>query len=152
MARSDRPLSPHLGVYRWEIANSLSIVHRMTGVMLSIGAPALIGWLVSVLAGHDAYSRVNEFFAGIIGGLMLLGWSFCFFYHLGNGIRHLFWDAGYGFEKSQAKASGLIVVISASLLTLIFWAVALSLAESTLWIMVCQVRTTENATKALNIT
>jgi len=121
MARIDRPLSPHLGVYRWEISNALSILHRMTGVMLSIGSLALIGWLISLLAGHNAYARLTAFFSGIIGGLMLFGLTFCFFYHLGNGIRHLFWDAGYGFEKHRARMTGYTVVISALLLTLAFW-------------------------------
>ena len=120
MARHARPLSPFL-VYRWEISNTLSILHRMTGVMLSIGSLALIGWLISLVAGHDAYSRLTAFFAGIVGGLILFGLTFCFFYHLGNGIRHLFWDAGFGFEKQRARMSGIAVVISALLLTLAFW-------------------------------
>ena len=120
MARHDRPLSPFL-VYRWEISNTLSILHRMTGVMLSIGSLALIGWLISLVAGHDAYFRLTAFFAGIVGGLILFGLTFCFFYHLGNGIRHLFWDAGFGFEKQRARMSGIAVVISALLLTLAFW-------------------------------
>jgi succinate dehydrogenase / fumarate reductase cytochrome b subunit len=124
MSQKDRPLSPHLDVYRWDISNTLSILHRMTGVMLSIGALALVGWLVSVLAGYEAYSGVNAFFHGLFGGLLLLGWTFCFFYHLGNGIRHLFWDAGLGFERSQARVSGIAVVAFACVLTVVFWALA----------------------------
>lgn len=123
MARIDRPLSPFL-IYRWEISNTLSFLHRATGVMLSIGSLALVGWLMSVVSGHDAYARLTAFFAGIIGGLMLFGLTFCFFYHLGNGIRHLFWDAGYGFEPGHARRSGWIVVISSLLLTLMFWILA----------------------------
>ena len=121
MARIDRPLSPHLGVYRWEISNALSIMHRMTGVMLSIGSLALVGWLISLVAGHDAYSRLTAFFEGVVGGLIRFGLTFCLFFHLGNGIRHLFWDAGYGFEKERARRSGWVVLISALLLTLAFW-------------------------------
>lgn len=123
MAQPDRPLSPFL-VYRWEISNTLSFLHRMTGVMLSIGSLALVGWLISLVAGHDAYSRLTAFFEGVIGALILFGLTFCFFYHLGNGIRHLFWDIGYGFEKQRARMSGWIVLISALLLTLVFWIVA----------------------------
>jgi len=123
MARIDRPLSPFL-IYRWEISNTLSFLHRATGVMLSIGSLALVGWLMSVVSGHDAYARLTAFFAGIIGGLMLFGLTFCFFYHLGNGIRHLVWDAGYGFEPEHARRSGWIVFISALLLTLMFWILA----------------------------
>jgi succinate dehydrogenase / fumarate reductase cytochrome b subunit len=124
MARINRPLSPHLGVYRWEISNALSILHRMTGVMLSVGSLALIGWLTALVAGYDAYARLTAFFTGIVGGLMLFGLTFCFFYHLANGIRHLFWDAGYGFEKQRARMSGYAVVIAAFLLTVAFWAFA----------------------------
>lgn len=123
MARTDRPLSPFL-VYRWEVSNTLSFLHRMTGVMLSIGSLALVGWLISIVGGHDAYYRLAAFFEGVIGALILFGLTFCFFYHLGNGIRHLFWDAGYGFEKQRARMSGWIVLISALLLTLAFWIVA----------------------------
>jgi succinate dehydrogenase / fumarate reductase cytochrome b subunit len=121
MSQKDRPLSPHLDVYRWDISNTLSILHRMTGVMLSIGALALVGWLVSVLAGYEAYSGVNAFFHGLFGGLLLLGWTFCFFYHLGNGIRHLFWDAGYGFDQQVARYTGWATFVAAVLFTLLFW-------------------------------
>ena len=124
MASSDRPLSPHLGVYRWQISNSLSILHRMTGVMLAFGALALVAWLVSVVAGPSAYGAINQFFAGPLGALMLFGWTFCFFYHLCNGIRHLAWDTGRGFEPERARMTGWIVVILAVLMTLGVWLVA----------------------------
>ena len=97
--------------------------------MLSIGSLALVGWLMSVVSGHDAYARLTAFFAGIIGGLMLFGLTFCFFYHLGNGIRHLVWDAGYGFEPGHARRSGWIVVISSLLLTLMFWDFGLRIVD-----------------------
>lgn len=125
MARADRPLSPHLGIYRWQIANTLSILHRATGVALSFGALVLAGWLISIAAGYDAYARVAAWLAGPIGALLLFGLNFCFFYHLGNGIRHLFWDAGHGFDKATAQRSGWAVVISSLALTAGFWAVAL---------------------------
>lgn len=123
MARIDRPLSPFL-IYRWATSNTLSFLHRATGVMLSIGSLVLIGWLMSVVSGHDAYARTTAFFEGIVGGLILFGLTFCFFYHLGNGIRHLFWDAGYGFEPENARRSGWIVVIASVFLTLTFWILA----------------------------
>ena len=121
MARHDRPLSPHLDVYRWEISNTLSILHRATGIMLSFGAIALVGWLMSVAAGPQAYATLNGFFAGPIGGLMLFGWTFCFFYHLCNGIRHLAWDTGRGFEKERARMTGWLVVSVAIVMTLGVW-------------------------------
>ncbi len=121
MARGDRPISPHLSVYRWQISNTLSIVHRLTGVMLSIGSIFLVGWLVSVVAGYEAYAQANALLQSPPGSLMLFGWTFCFFYHLGNGIRHLVWDAGYGFEMREARASGWAVVAFALLLTIGVW-------------------------------
>jgi succinate dehydrogenase / fumarate reductase cytochrome b subunit len=123
MAHSERPLSPHLSVYRWQISNTLSIVHRMTGFALSFGALALIGWLVSIVAGYDAYSTVNQLYGSIIGVIALFGWTFCFFYHCCNGIRHLCWDIGKGFEKRTAQQSGLLVVAAALVLTVGLWAV-----------------------------
>jgi succinate dehydrogenase / fumarate reductase cytochrome b subunit len=125
MAHSDRPLSPHLGIYRWEISNSLSILHRMTGVMLSVGSLLLVGWLVAVVAGADAYASLNAWLSGFAGRLALFGWTFCFFYHLGNGIRHLFWDVGRGFEKGRARTTGWMVVVFAALMTTAFWGYAL---------------------------
>jgi succinate dehydrogenase / fumarate reductase cytochrome b subunit len=125
MAQSNRPLSPHLDIYRWEISNTLSILHRMTGVMRSVGALVMVGWLVSVVAGPQAYSFVTDALNSIIGRLMLLGWSFCFFYHLANGVRHLFWDIGAGFEKTTARRSGWAVMFLSTLMTLAFWALAL---------------------------
>jgi succinate dehydrogenase / fumarate reductase cytochrome b subunit len=121
MARSDRPLSPHLDVYAWQTSNVLSILHRITGVALSVGAIALVGWLVSVASGPVAYASVNGFFAGPIGALLLFGWTFCFFYHLANGIRHLFWDAGYGFDKQRARQTGWLAVAVALIITLGIW-------------------------------
>jgi len=124
MARNDRPLSPHVGLYRWQISNSLSILHRMTGILLSLGALALVGWLVSIVAGPSAYASLNEFFSSPLGALMLLGWTFCFFYHLCNGIRHLAWDTGHGLEKERARQTGWLVVAVAVIMTLGTWIAA----------------------------
>lgn len=125
MARQERPLSPFL-IYRWQITNSLSIVHRLTGVMLSIGAVLLTAWLVAIAGGPASY-RVLAYWLGTPPGmLLLLGLTFCFLYHLCNGIRHLAWDAGYGFELRSARASGVAVVIAAATLTVAFWLVVLT--------------------------
>ena len=125
MAHSERPLSPHLGIYRWEISNSLSILHRMTGVMLSAGSLVLVGWLVSAVVGEDLYICLNVWLNTFLGRLMLFGCTFCFFFHLGNGIRHLFWYVGYGFEKQRARMTGWMVVTFAIATTLIFRVYAL---------------------------
>ena len=129
MARGDRPLSPHLGIYRWQISNTLSILHRMTGVMLSIGALMLVTWLISLATGIGPYLSVNAFLNGPIGALMLFGWTFCFFYHLANGIRHLAWDTGRGFEKQRARLSGVMVLVVALILTFGVWVTAFAGVE-----------------------
>ncbi len=122
---SDRPLSPHPMIYRWQISNTLSIIHRATGFAMSFGALALIVWLLSIANGYDAYSIASSLFGSILGTLALFGWTFCFFYHLCNGIRHMFWDIGKGFDKQVARQSGLFVVSAAIVLTVGLWAVVL---------------------------
>ena len=122
MPEKNRPLSPHLGVYSWQVSNTLSILHRMTGVVLSLAALALVAWLVATAMGEQAHATVIELLAGPLGLLILFGFSASFFYHLGNGIRHLFWDAGYGFDKHFARKSGWVTLIAAAVVTALFWA------------------------------
>ena len=126
MAHVNRPLSPHLDVYRWQWSNTLSIVHRLTGVLLSAGALAFTLWLTALAAGPGAYDVILSVLRSPLGMLALFGWTFCFFYHLCNGIRHLAWDAGYGFEIPQARASGYTVVAAALVLTAGCWIAALA--------------------------
>ena len=126
MSQPSRPLSPHLQVYRWQVSNTLSILHRMTGVALSIGALALVSWLLALAAGQGSFLQLSGLFRNLVGQLLLLGWSFAFFYHLCNGIRHLAWDVDRGFDKHFARKSGLFVVGASALLTLVFWGVALA--------------------------
>lgn len=121
MPERDRPLSPHLSVYKWEISNTLSILHRMTGVFLSIGAVVLVVWLVAAASGLRSYELLIGLLRGPIGSLLMLGWSYCFFYHLANGIRHLVWDVGYGFDRQTARMSGWAVVLVSVILTVAFW-------------------------------
>ena len=121
MPDDDRPLSPHLGIYKWQVSNSMSILHRMTGVFLSIGAIVFVGWLVAVAASQSIYNSLMGLICSPLGLLMTFGWTFCFFYHFGNGIRHLVWDAGYGFDPQVARFSGWFVLIIALLLTAGFW-------------------------------
>jgi len=117
-----RPTSPHLGIYRWQISNSLSILHRLTGVALALGLIALCYWLVSIAGGERSYAAAARLFASPPGLVVLIGWTFAFFYHLLNGVRHLFWDVGYGFERTQRHASGWFVVCGAFALTIFAWA------------------------------
>lgn len=126
MSETNRPLSPHLGIYKWQVSNTLSILHRLTGVSLSCGALALLAWIVGAASGPQAHAAVTELLAGPIGLLLLFGFSASFFYHLGNGIRHLFWDAGWGFDKEIARRTGWVTAIAAVILTALYWLVLLS--------------------------
>jgi len=115
------PLSPHLSIYRWPITMTLSIQHRVTGVAMSVGLIVLCAWLMSAAAGAADYERVVSLLSTMIGKLMLIGFSFAFFFHLANGVRHLVWDVGYGFEKYQANASSWFVLLLAGGMTAAFW-------------------------------
>jgi len=121
MTNTDRPLSPHLQVYRPQITSVLSITHRATGVALAVGLLMLVWWLIAAAAGPGAFETVQVFYGSIIGRLLLLGWSFALFYHLCNGIRHLFWDAGRGFELGTVHFTGWLVVVAAAALTVLAW-------------------------------
>jgi succinate dehydrogenase cytochrome b subunit len=116
-----RPLSPHLQIYRWQLTSVLSILHRVTGVALAVGTLLLVYWLVAAAAGPTPFKSAQEFIGSIFGRLLLFGWTVALFYHLANGIRHLLWDAGRGFELRTAYASGWAVVIAAVALSLIAW-------------------------------
>jgi succinate dehydrogenase / fumarate reductase cytochrome b subunit len=110
-----------LEIYRWQIGNTLSILHRVTGIVLALGTLALAFWLVSLAGGEGTYRTAYRAFASPLGLVCLAGWSFAFFYHLLNGVRHLFWDVGWGFERRQRRLSGWFAVIGAVALTLAFW-------------------------------
>ncbi len=121
MTQDSRPLSPHLQIYRWQITMALSILHRASGVMLSLGSVFIVYWLLSAASGEAAYVRTQAWLGSMPGKLMLLAWSAALFLHLGNGIRHLFWDAGLGFELPVARRSGWAVVFAAIILTALTW-------------------------------
>jgi succinate dehydrogenase cytochrome b subunit len=116
---SARPLSPHLSVYRFMYTMALSILHRITGLLLSIGLLVLIYWLMSASLGELSYGGAVTFLSAPLFRVLLLGWLLAFAYHLCNGIRHLLWDVGIGFEKHQARASAWLVIIAALLITAI---------------------------------
>lgn len=111
MARPTRPLSPHLQVYRLPLTAILSITHRITGVGLALGAILLVAWLAAAAAGPGWFAVASGLAGSWLGRLILLGFAWALIYHLINGIRHLFWDAGFGFEKSTARSSGLVTLI-----------------------------------------
>lgn len=121
MTTQNRPLSPHLQVYKPQLTSTLSILHRATGVALAVGTLLLTWWLVAAAAGPEAFATVQTFIGSWIGRLLLFGWTFALFYHLCNGIRHLFWDAGKGYELPTVYATGWLAVIAALALTVVAW-------------------------------
>ncbi len=121
MSTKERPLSPHMQVYRLELTSALSIVHRITGVALAGGLLLLVCWLLAVASGAAFYDAVQAFNAHWFGRTLLFGWTFALFYHLCNGIRHLVWDAGHGYELPDVYRSGWLVVAATAVLTVLAW-------------------------------
>ena len=119
----ERPLSPFMFPtwYRFQLTSAMSILHRLTGIALAVGSILLAWWLVAVAAGDTVFTTTHYFLASPIGMLLLFLWSVAFFYHLCNGIRHLAWDAGYGFELRSAARSGYAVLAVTLLLTAMTW-------------------------------
>lgn len=125
-ARRDRPLSPFMigPYYRPQLTSMLSILHRITGVGLSLGAVLLVGWMVALASGPWAYADFSRHLTAWYGQVLLLGFSASLMYHLCNGIRHLFWDLGYGYSIPVAYRSGYAVIAVSVLLTALAWGLA----------------------------
>ena len=128
MSAERRPLSPHLQIYKPQLTSVLSISHRITGVGLAAGTLLLTWWLLAAAAGPEAFATVQGVLGSWIGYLILFGFSYALMYHLCNGVRHLFWDAGRGFELPTVYKSGWAVVIGSAALTVIAWAIAIASA------------------------
>lgn len=131
MSNLNRPLSPHIQVYRPQLTSVLSIVHRITGVALFAGIVALTGWLLALADGPQSFAWASAVVGSALGQLVMFAFTLALFYHFCNGIRHLFWDAGYGFELSTVYASGKGVLVASVALTLLVWAVAMTSGGST---------------------
>jgi len=121
MAAQNRPLSPHLQIYKKQITSVMSILHRMTGIALMFGAVVLSYWLISATYGPESFQTAQAMLGSWFGRLVLFGLTFSLFYHLGNGVRHLGWDFGMGFELSQVRSTGIAVVVFSVVLTLLTW-------------------------------
>ena len=126
MISDPRPLSPHLQIYRWQLTSVLSILHRLSGVALAIGAILLVSWLGAASDGPQSYAAFQHFMGSWIGLVLLFGWSVALFYHTCNGIRHLWWDTGRGLELKSVSASGWTVLAATGALTIVAWAVGLN--------------------------
>ncbi len=118
---ANRPISPHLSVYRWQYTMALSILHRFTGVVLSAGAVALIACLLALAAGPADFYRWESVFRLPLVRLAALGWTWCLCYHFANGIRHLVWDTGHGFGLKVARLSGWFVFLFSLAATGAYW-------------------------------
>lgn len=124
MSTQNRPLSPHLQIYRWQWSMAYSILNRATGVALAGGALFLACWLLALASGAEDFNAVQEFSTTIIGRILLLGWTWSLFYHLVNGIRHLVWDSGRWLELDAAELSGHISLALSIVLTVGLWFLA----------------------------
>lgn len=117
MTRLERPLSPHLQIYRPMYTMVLSIIHRITGVFLSLGSILFVYWLLALSFGPGSYGAAQRLLSSGLGKLVWAGLAFSFCFHLANGLRHLAWDCGWGLEKRQARASGWVVVVVSLVMT-----------------------------------
>lgn len=122
MDHSQRPLSPHLGIYRWQVQMVTSILHRATGVALALGSLLLVGGLLSLASGEQAFEAYRGFLAQPLVKLLLVGWTWAFAYHLCNGVRHLLQDAGFGLAKRDFMRNSWMVISVSLLLTALVWA------------------------------
>ena len=122
-----RPLSPHRGIYRLQLSMVLSGAYRVSGLACSLGTLLLVWWLVAAASGPGAFATVQRVVGNPLGLLVLFGWTAGLVFHTVGGLRHLAWDAGYGFSKPVFNRNGVILVVATVLLTLLIFGIGLSL-------------------------
>jgi succinate dehydrogenase / fumarate reductase cytochrome b subunit len=118
---AERPLSPHLTIYRWPLPMAMSIVHRITGGGLYVGTLLVAWWLMAAAAGPNAYATVAGFMGSFLGRLILFGYTWALIHHMLGGIRHLIWDTGHGFAAHERNWLAHATWIGSISLTLILW-------------------------------
>jgi succinate dehydrogenase cytochrome b subunit len=123
MSDAPGPLSPHLQIYRWQVTSVLSILHRASGLALTVAAPLYVFWLLSVALGEPSYSLVQSIYGSWPGKTVLFGCTWGATYHLLNGLRHLLWDFGFGFGGAAVTRGGALVVGGSIALTLAAWVI-----------------------------
>ncbi|MBC7906072.1 MAG: succinate dehydrogenase, cytochrome b556 subunit [Rhodospirillaceae bacterium] len=126
MTTRNRPLSPHLQIYRLPLLALISITHRITGMGLVLGLVVLAYWLGSAASGPEAFATAQSFLGSPIGYVLLFGWTVALFFHLCHGIRHILWDTGWGYEIPQAYASAKVALVAAAVLTVVAWVAGLA--------------------------
>jgi succinate dehydrogenase / fumarate reductase cytochrome b subunit len=122
MAHSGRPLSPHLGIYRWQVQMVTSILHRATGIALVVGALLVLWGLMALAMGPAAWAAFTGFTGSVVGIILLIGWTWSLMFHLCNGIRHLLQDTGMGYQIPQFVRSSWLAIVISLVLTLAIWA------------------------------
>lgn len=121
---ANRPLSPHLQIYRWPLGMAMSIMHRISGAALAVGTMMFVWMLMAAATGPAAWAVFTGFCATIWGQLMLFGWTAALCYHMCNGVRHLIWDTGRLFNVRDANRAGWVVMIVAAAMTAALWCAA----------------------------
>ena len=119
--KNNNPLSPHLQIYKWQISSLLSITHRIVGVINFLAIILICFWVIFIIFGQSNYSIVNLFFNSSFGKFLVISLCWTFSFHILNELRHLFWDAGYGFDLKIAKITGILVFIGSFILTIFFY-------------------------------
>jgi succinate dehydrogenase cytochrome b subunit len=127
---AERPLSPHLQIYRPMLTMTMSIAHRITGASLAIGFVLLTWWLVAISIGLDAYATVADFFASFVGRALLFLFTWALVHHMLGGIRHLIWDTGAALDKTSIEVAAWLTIISSIVLTVLIWIMGYALMGS----------------------
>lgn len=126
--KTERPLSPHIFIYKPMLTMTLSMIHRITGAALYFGTALLVWWLVALASGGEAYGTVSWFMGTPIGLLIMVGYTWALFHHMVGGIKHFLWDFGKGFELDTVEFVAKLAVVIPILLTILVWAIGLSYA------------------------
>ena len=121
MQKNNNPLSPHLQIYRWQISSLLSITHRIIGVINIFAITLICFWCIFLLFGQNNYQNIQIFFNTFFGKFLIISLCWTFSFHILNEIRHLFWDAGYGFDLKVSKITGVLTFLGSFVLTILFY-------------------------------
>jgi succinate dehydrogenase / fumarate reductase cytochrome b subunit len=125
-AKANRPLSPHLQIYRWPLTMAMSILHRATGIALYGGTILLAWWLIAAASGETYFNFVNGIFGSWIGLIILFGYTFVLVHHMLGGLRHLIWDFGYGLDRPARDRLALVNIVGSVAITIVLWAIGLA--------------------------
>tara|TARA_X000000368_G_scaffold408828_1_gene389961 strand:- start:85 stop:471 length:387 start_codon:yes stop_codon:yes gene_type:complete len=123
MQTKNNPLSPHLQIYKWHISSLLSITHRIVGVINILAITLICFWILSLLLGEDSYDIIKIFLKSFFGKFIIISLCWTFSFHILNEVRHLMWDAGYGFDLKVAKITGVLVFFGSFIFAILFYTI-----------------------------